>query len=357
VDSSGNVIVTGSSKGDYYTAKYAAADGALLWEQRYNGPANSHDFAHAVAVDGSGNVIVTGDSFGSGSGADFNTAKYAGANGALLWEKRYNGPVYNDDHASAVAVDNSGNIIVTGTSLSDSPDLGLGFGFYTAYSGGYTAKYSARGALLWETRYSGIYCRSIGAALAVDTAGNAIVAGHYYNCNAGGDPNESYAAKYAAADGALLWEKRDDGKGTAALAVDGDGNVIVTGSGSNDYYTAKYAAADGALLWEKRFTGPTSLSYSSHCLALSSDGMVVVTGNFATVVYREAPTVSIDLVPTGVRLRFTGVPGRSYNTERAPAVTGPWNTINTQTAPASGLFEYLDTNSPAAAAFYRTSEP
>ena len=28
-----------------------------------------------------------------------------------------------------------------------------------------------------------------------------------------------------------------------------------------------------------------------------------------------------------------------------------------QTAPASGLFEYLDTNSPPAAAFYRTSEP
>ena len=39
------------------------------------------------------------------------------------------------------------------------------------------------------------------------------------------------------------------------------------------------------------------------------------------------------LVPTGIRLRFTGVPGRSYNIERAPAVTGPWTTINTQTAP------------------------
>jgi hypothetical protein len=80
-------------------------------------------------------------------------------------------------------------------------------------------------------------------------------------------------------------------------------------------------------------------------------------GDFATVVYREVPAVSLDLIATGVRLRVTGLPGRSYNIERAPAVTGPWSTINTQTAPASGAFEYLDTNPPASAAFYRTSEP
>jgi len=45
---------------DYYTAKYAAADGALLWEQRYNGPANNDDLAQAVAVDAKGNAVVTG---------------------------------------------------------------------------------------------------------------------------------------------------------------------------------------------------------------------------------------------------------------------------------------------------------
>jgi hypothetical protein len=47
----------------------------------------------------------------------------------------------------------------------------------------------------------------------------------------------------------------------------------------------------------------------------------------------------------------------NHNIERAPVVTGPWSTINTQTAPASGAFEYVDTNASASAAFYRASEP
>lgn len=38
--------------------------------------------------------------------------------------------------------------------------------------------------------------------------------------------------------------------------VDGSGDVVVTGNSSSDFYTAKYAAADGALLWKKRFVGP-----------------------------------------------------------------------------------------------------
>ena len=87
------------------------------WVQRYNGPGNSGDFANAVAVDGSGNVFVTGLSIGSGNSFDYATIKYSGA-GVALWTNRYNGPGNNDDEAHAMAVDGSGNVFVTGRSIA-----------------------------------------------------------------------------------------------------------------------------------------------------------------------------------------------------------------------------------------------
>ena len=54
------------------------------------------------------------------------------------------------------------------------------------------------------------------------------------------------------------------------------------------------------------------------------------------------------MVPEGLRLRFTGVPGSNYNIERAPAPTGPWSTLANPTAPFDGLIEYIDTNPPPA---------
>jgi len=419
VDGSGNVAVTGYSSGtngygNYYTVKYAAADGALLWEKRYNGPANAgdyaSDYASAVAVDGSGNVVVTGSSYntngnydyytvkyaaangallwelrGPGGGAaavavdgsgnvvvtgysgaypntDYYTAKYAAADGTLLWEQHYNGPANSYDFAGAVVVDASGNVLVTGSSSGTN-----------GYSDYYTAKYAAAdGALLWEKRYHGPGNNHDQAqGVAVDGSGNVVVAGSSWGGTNGFD---YYTAKYAAADGALLWEKRYNGPANVqdsayAVAVDGSGNVVVTGSSWNgtysDYYTAKYASADGALLWEQRYNGPDNgndiVAYR-YSLALGPNGMVAITGSssgdYATVVYREnLPPISIALVPTGIRLRFTGIPGRSYTIERAPAVIGPWTTIDTQTAPASGLLEYLDAPPPPDSAFYRTVQP
>lgn len=335
------------------------------WAQRYNGPANGNDYATAVAVDRSGNVVVTGTSLNTNFYTDSYTAKYSATDGALLWERRSNSFANGGDAGYAVAVDANGNVVVAGTSYD---------GINSAY---YTAKYAAaNGALLWENRYNGS-TNDDGAAyaVAVDSNGNVVVTGGSYG-NASGE--DSYTAKYAASDGSLLWEYRYNGPPNGhqsgyGVAVDGSGNVVVTGfaqgfGGDPKFYTAKHAAADGALLWEKRYNGPGN-GYDwagPHSLALGPNGMVAVTGystgaglgrlDYATVVYLEKlPSVSITRVSTGVLLRFPGVAGHSYQVLRAAAVTGPWSTNATTIAVTNGIIEYLDTKAPPGSTFYRTA--
>jgi hypothetical protein len=68
----------------------------------------------------------------------------------------------------------------------------------------------------------------------------------------------------------------------------------------------------------------------------------------------------LTIVPDGTGgyfLRFSGTPGLTYRVERAPSVTGAWNTVSTQVAPVSGLIEYHETAPPAGRAFYRVAQP
>jgi hypothetical protein len=82
---------------------------------RYNGPVNHNDEASAIAIDKMGNVYVTGSSRGGGTDSDYATIAYD-SSGNRLWVARYNGPVNYYDIALAMAVDNAGNVYVTGKS-------------------------------------------------------------------------------------------------------------------------------------------------------------------------------------------------------------------------------------------------
>jgi hypothetical protein len=175
VDRSNNVIVTGDewtsgNGGDYLTIKYSSA-GVPLWTNTYNGPKNDNDEAYAMAVDGSNNVIVTGCSYGSGSADDYLTIKYSSA-GVPLWTNRYNGPGNSYDRALAVAVDRSGNVTVTGHWYDNHTSTPTDY---------LTIQYSSAGVPLWTNTYNGPgnnYDEA--AAVAVDRTGNVIVTGGSY---------------------------------------------------------------------------------------------------------------------------------------------------------------------------------
>jgi uncharacterized delta-60 repeat protein len=274
VDASGNVYVTGASSSnagslDYTTIKYNSA-GQQQWVARYEGPGGSDDVARAIALDGSGNIYVTGYSFGSGINYDYATIKYNSA-GQQQWVARYDGPANSDDKAAAIAVDGSGGVYVTGGSY--------GSGFNYDYA---TIKYNSAGQQQWVARYDGPANLDDGAtAMAIDGDGNICVTGY-----STGSVGYDYATiKYNSA-GQQQWLRRYDGPahsddGATAISVDGSGFIYVTGYSSGtgyDYATIKYDTS-GQQQWVARYDGTANLDDEATAISVDAVGNVYVTGS------------------------------------------------------------------------------
>ena len=80
IDANRNVYVTGYSyttgaSNDYLTLKYDST-GVQQWVTKYNGTGNNADLAAAILLDNSGNVFITGSSKGTNSLEDYQTIKY-----------------------------------------------------------------------------------------------------------------------------------------------------------------------------------------------------------------------------------------------------------------------------------------
>ena len=348
-----NVFVTGHSAGigtqqDYATLAYSTA-GVPLWTNRYNGPGNSSDSARAMTLDSSGNVLVTGYSFGSGSKIDFATMALSSA-GMVLWVQRYNGPGDGEDNARAVAVDSSGNVFITGTSASaTSADWA-------------TIKYLSTGVGSWTNRYNGLSkSMAVPEAVAVDSNGNVFVTGSSWGSGGGGDYN---TIKYSSI-GSPLWTNRYNGPGnnlndTAhALAIDTNGNVFVTGlsaglNGESDYATIKYSNA-GVPLWTNRYDGPGNGLDEAQAVAVDGSGNVIVTGTSDSGT--SSDYVTIKYSSAGVPLwtnRYDGVDSGG-DTATALAVDGSGNVIVTGNSGPSvdyATIKYSSTGIPLWTNFY-----
>ncbi|UOQ64713.1 SBBP repeat-containing protein [Hymenobacter volaticus] len=126
VDAAGNVLVTGTgylngnaSQGVWVTAKCDGATGQRLW-QVFSGAGNTTDQAVDMAIDSAGDAYVTGVSVNGTS--NYNTIKYAGTSGHVLWETRDNTPSIDNNRPVRVVVDAAGSVVVAGTTLASPTD-------------------------------------------------------------------------------------------------------------------------------------------------------------------------------------------------------------------------------------------
>jgi hypothetical protein len=279
VDFNGDVIVTGSSmiQGDnpdrvYLTIKYSNA-GMGLWTNLYAGPA-PYANPTALAVDKTGRVFVTGVSHAGSVNQNYATVAYS-PTGVPLWTNIYDGPVGGiggDDVPQTLGVDKNGDVWVTGYSWSSSAYV------YT------TVKYSNSGTPLWTNSFGGpdnyINARS---ALAFDSQGNGFLTTASIGTNG---YNDYLTVKYSPG-GTPVWTNRYNGPGDytdrpAGIAVDASGKVFVTGisygNGTGfDFATIAYSN-NGVPLWTNRYDGTGNNWDGARVIAVDGNGNVLVSG-------------------------------------------------------------------------------
>ena len=277
IDASGNIAAAGSeianaSHYEDWLVRMYGVNGAVLWNDHYNGPGNDTDEALAVAVNASGDVIAGGYEASAGmiQGKDA-LVRCLDPGGNLLWSANYNDPADGDDLVQGVAVDGSGNIIVAGDSDT----------------GALLMKFDSTGACLWSTVFQGSFGEGDSFnAVACDSAGNIIVAGFVDY----GLPGMDWLVCKYTPGGALMWaltvpEGNNEDDLAKAVAVDGAGNSFIAGYTSRakatqemDWAVRKISPA-GNLLWQRFYDGPSHLTDNANGVAVDSGGGAVVAGD------------------------------------------------------------------------------
>jgi uncharacterized delta-60 repeat protein len=279
------------------------------WVSRYNSSGSRWDNASSMVIDGSGNVYVTGETYTVtySDDEDYLTIKY-NSSGVQQWVKTYNGPLNSSDKAVGIAVDNSGNVYVTGSSVGNQyGDLDW-----------VTIKYNSSGIEQWTDRYIPLG-GSEPTSIVADASGFVYVSGGINNTVSG---NYQFATrKLNSSTGATIWTALEPGDGwkVASMKVDLSGNVYITGPGwlgatyivDYNYVTIKYNSS-GAKQWSSFYNGFGEGSDKSSSLALDNLGNVYVTGYSSDATGNNYDYLTVKYNSSGVQQwasRYSGQSG------------------------------------------------
>jgi len=264
---------------------------------------SSDDEGNGVTTDSSGNIYVTGTTRGGLDGntnmggecenmwskkvlcSDIFLVKY-NSSGTKQWTKQLG--TFSNDEGNGVTTDSSGNIYVTGST-------GGGFDGYTnsGYDDIFLVKYNSSGTKQW-TKQLGTHSYESGSGVTTDSSGNIYVTGSTGGGLDGNTSSSSYnhdifLVKYNSS-GTKQWTKQlgssesDSGSG---VTTDSSGNIYVTGytgggldgntfsGGHTDIFLVKYDSS-GTKQWTKQLG--TSSFDSGNDVTTDSSGNIYVTG-------------------------------------------------------------------------------
>jgi len=252
-----------------FAAAAPAEEVRQAWVRRYNGPGNGEDNVTAMVVDATGNVYLTGSSPGDGTRDDFATIKYDSC-GTRLWRARYTRSGDSTDRPAALDVDSDGNVYVTGWSSTISDRKCV------------TISYDDAGHQRWVHPYDGPdELGSSGKAVTINGDGYIYVGGNVSREETGAD---YLILKYDPA-GNLLLDRTyivPRSQGFVGIGVDQTGNIFAAGtswteSSGTDWLTVMYDSA-GVLKWADWYDGPASEEDGVMDMVVDGSGICYVTG-------------------------------------------------------------------------------
>ncbi len=143
VRSPGDIVIGGvlEAERDLCYLRYDSI-GTLVRIERHESPEQENILAD-IKIDLQGNVYMAGVSTSSETGDNYLTVVYS-TDDTLLWENRYDGRAHLDDAPQVIAVDDSFNVYITGSSVYENGTSDI-----------VTIKYDREGNVIWETTFSG----------------------------------------------------------------------------------------------------------------------------------------------------------------------------------------------------------
>jgi hypothetical protein len=367
VDAGGNAYLTGDTgylgfpitPGAFQTPQWGfetfitklnATGSELIYSSRFGG--DFDDFGRDIAIDASGNAYITGWTVSRAQSRSFPTVNafqpnYGGGNndafvtkmnatGTALVYSTYlgGGAILNntDDWGDGIAVDAQGSAYVTGYTYS--PDFPVTPGaFDTSWNGldAFVTKFSPDGSQLIYSTFLGGLSRDQGYAIAVDSSGNAFVAGATNSWDSPttstdeGFPTtpgvfqptgsfEGFVTKLNATGTGLIYSTylgggSDDGHSGEdriwGIAIDGAGNAYVTGDtnsatfpvvnaiqpveggGLKDAFVSKLNAGGTALIYST-YLGGSSFD-EGRGIAVDANGNAYAVGNTSSYNFPTTP--------------------------------------------------------------------
>jgi Beta-propeller repeat len=275
----GPVMSTGGQ--DVFLVEYDAA-GTYLWSEHFGIPGDNESLTlDDLAVNAAGQVIAVGAFEGGpldfGSGAPFTSVGQRDAfvlkldpSGTPIWSKQFGAPGA-DVEALGIAVDASGNLLVTGPFTSP-VDFGCGLLPCSSSGDSFLVQFDATGGCNWNEHIGAGPSSNVAYALAVavDSTDSVLLAGQFSGAvKFGGPPLQSTGGRDAflakqAPWGDTLWAQgygdpssQTNASTAGGVAADPSSNVLVTGafSGSIDFGSSTLTSAGGSDIFVAKF-GP-----------------------------------------------------------------------------------------------------